>query len=226
MRGYQYRKIVQKYTEEEEWHTVLKYAIGLRLGPVEIAVRGEILKHRPALFTLMFFAAVTVSYADAVVGDFDLDSGLNPVASQGEVTFSLNPDGTIAATLATYFNGIVGFGFNSLTPDLPESGFLPTAPANPYGWSSDAFGDQTSGFLCSGCGMSESWTIGTTGEFSSVYDVLDGGSASSVDFFLFDSSGGQYGADATSATPEPGSLTLMATGLLGAFAAFRRKRSA
>lgn len=178
---------------------------------------------RPILLALpLLFAAVTASYADAVVGDFNLDTSLSPVASQGEVTFTLNADGSIAATLTTDFNNILGFGFNSSVADLPESDFSPTTPDNPDGWD-DPFGYHASGFACNSCGMSESWTI--DGDYSSVDDVLDGGSNATVDFFLYDSAGNQYGADAVAATPEPGSMILMATGLLGAFAAFRRKRS-
>jgi PEP-CTERM motif-containing protein len=58
-----------------------------------------------------------------------------------------------------------------------------------------------------------------------VYQVLGGGSQSSVDFFLFDSTGGQYGGNAQpfTATPEPGSIMLLGTGALGVIGAIRRK---
>jgi hypothetical protein len=60
-------------------------------------------------------------------------------------------------TVTNGFN-ILGIGFNSLTPDLPESNFAPVQPDNPFGWGDD-FGSQPSGFLCTQCGPTETWTI-------------------------------------------------------------------
>ena len=130
-----------------------------------------------AMFLVLCLCLLSVgAFADSVTGQFTIDVNGNPVPSQGSVTFTLNPDGSIAASL-TVTNGfnILGFGFNSLTPDLPESNFSPTQPDNPFGWS-DAFGTQPSGFLCTQCGPTETWTI--DGNYSSVFDVLDGGTAS------------------------------------------------
>jgi hypothetical protein len=180
------------------------------------------MRHQTLLAVLLFFVAVSVAFADSIVGDFNLDTSLNMIASQGQVTFTLNGNGTIAASLVTYNNSIIGFGFDSVLVNLPESGFSPTAPDNPFGWS-DAFGLHESGFYCTTCGFAESWTIGNPGDFSSVLQAL-GGHNASTDFFL-ESQSQQYGALGHSAVPEPGSLPLIGAGLLGAFAAFRRKRS-
>ena len=105
------------------------------------------MRRQTLLILLLFFAAATVTFADVVVGDFNLDTNLNPIASQGQVTFTLNGDGTIAASLMAYYNSIVGFGFNSAANHLPESNFTPITPDNPDGWV-DSFGYQASGFYC------------------------------------------------------------------------------
>jgi hypothetical protein len=176
------------------------------------------------LTLLLFLSAVTVSFADSIVGNFNLDTSLNPVASRGQVTFTLNADGTIAASLVTNYE-ILAFGVDSVT-GFAESGFSPTTPDNEGGWD-DPFGNQSSGFLCNACGSSESWTIGTPNEFTSVWQAL-GGNHSSTDFFLADyflpEGIGAYGADAQSAVPEPGSLTLLGVGLAG-LVLLRRRRA-
>jgi hypothetical protein len=154
------------------------------------------------------------AFADSVTGNFNLDISLNPIPSQGSVTFTLNGDGTIAAMLSIT-NGatIVTFGFNSLAGNLPESNFSPTLPDSTVG-TSDGFGIEFSGFRCTTCGTNESWTI--DGSYSSVFDVLNGGNLSLVDFFLVDSNLDHWGANATVVTtPDPGTISLMFSGMLG-----------
>jgi len=171
--------------------------------------------------TIAFFGFLTLSSADAdaLVGNFIVDNG-SPSASGGQVTFTLNGDGTIAASLSTTLAGsIIGFGFDSIGTDLPESGFSPTAPDNANGWD-DSYGSQFSGFFCSACGTTESWTIGNTGDFTSVFQALGGGN-STFDFFLLDANGDEWAGDAipiTEGVPEPLTLSLFSAGFAGVIA--------
>ena len=135
-------------------------------------------------------ALVGACQADQISGDFTILNGaLSP--SGGLVTFTLNGDGTISASMVSYGDAVQGFGFDSVLSDLPESNFSPTAVDNAFGWS-DMYGAQLSGFYCSACGLTETWTIGTTGEFSSVFDALAGGN-STYPLFFYNSKGGPVG---------------------------------
>ncbi len=87
----------------------------------------------------------------------------------------------------------------------------------------DIFGIQHSGWT-GPTGSPEAWTIGTPGQFTSVYQAL-GGTTSTVDFFLSDLNG-QWGANALPvATPEPGSFALLGMGMLafGTITLFRKQ---
>jgi len=85
--------------------------------------------------------------AAALSANFNLDTTLSSVPSQGTVLFTLNLNGTIAAVVSdTNGSIIVGFGYDSTTANLPESNFSPLLPQNAFGWI-DSFGYHPSGFL-------------------------------------------------------------------------------
>ena len=92
------------------------------------------------------WGGMAVGSASSVTASFNLDPSLTLVASEGSVTFTLNSNGTIAASLTDTGGTIVGFGYNSAAINLPESNFQPLLPSNPYGWL-DSFGYQASGYL-------------------------------------------------------------------------------
>jgi len=175
-------------------------------------------------FALLAVLSSTMCFADAVQGTFNLDSSLNPIPSVGTVSFVLQGNGTISASLTTSVSGILGFGYDSTAFNLPESNFSnPGSISNTEGWQGTAFGGLDSGFAADGSQSSYTFTIGTPGEFSSVFNVLNAGS-STVNFFLFDSHDDQFGAQAVvPGVPEPGTLLLLATGGLGMIGAVRRR---
>jgi hypothetical protein len=167
----------------------------------------------------------TSAHADSLFGDFTIAYGGATVPSAGHVTFDLNANGTIAATLTSFNGGIVGFGFDSIGR-LPESDFS-VSPGNTAGWGS-GFGQHMSGFYIGTSPTSVSWTIGNAGMFSSVWQALEG-TGSNYDFYLGTNRGSwaanAYGVAAPVPEPETYAMMLAGLGLLG-FAAARRKRSA
>lgn len=173
-----------------------------------------------ALVVCLLAFATGASFADSLIGVLNLDTSYTTVTPVGQVIFTLNGNGTIAASLTTT-SAFIGLGFNSIAYNLPESGFTPTAPDNPYGWFG-SFGLLPSGYLCTSCGVSESWTIGNPGDFTSVWQALGGGN--SVDFYVTGPAGEFAGVAAPyTATPEPGSLMLLGSGVIGLAGVIRRK---
>jgi hypothetical protein len=210
--------------------------------------------------SFLALASATTSHADSVIGYFNLfcnsgncsaaEAGQGVTVSSpttlstavGQIILTLNSDGTITATLDDYGSAtetvhVLGFALNSST-GLTESAFTPGTPDGTGGWT-ESFGVPQTGFYSfytEDVPLQESWIIGTPGEFTSVWQALDGGSNSIVDFWLYDtnsayadaSGNSEYGADAqsytpVSATPEPGTMFLLGSGLVGLAGMVRRK---
>lgn len=176
-----------------------------------------------SLVALSFAVAACAAQADAVIGNFLIKDGAAS-ASGGTVTFTLQGDGTIAASLHSTSGRIVGFGFDSSTVNLPESGFPAGEPVNPFGWG-DMYGSHASGFRATGTLSDISWVIGNVGDFSSVNDVLTG-SGSVYDFFLYTEFNNQWAAnaEAVTGTPEPATALLLLAAV-GGLAATQRRRA-
>src|ERR1019366_8196513 len=127
------------------------------------------------LITCLVVLGAAASYADTVTEYFNLTCPIGLCApgqnaptvgaAVGQITFTLNLDGTIAASLWDYGPATVsGFGFDFLSFNLPEIGLAPATPDNQFGWN-DAFGYQWSGFgsyVTFSVPLQESWTIDGT----------------------------------------------------------------
>ena len=163
------------------------------------------------------FGLGTLAHADSVHGNFTIRNGV-PSSSGGEVTFTLNSDGTIAGSYQAFDTSLVfGFGFDSPQNITDISFIVPPIDLRINGFG-NMYGVHKSGFGCF-CGPSMSWTIGKPGDYSSVYDVLGGGNASHP-FYLTDTTG-QWAADAAP-IPEPNAALLLAGGLAVLAPAIRR----
>jgi hypothetical protein len=167
-------------------------------------------------------------FADVAIGYFDLLNG-SPMSSGGEVYLSLNANGTIAASLFSYWGDIEAFGMTSTgsTP-LVESNFSQVTPVSELGEPNlFGYGAKKTGFQCPStptyCGTSESWTIGTAGEFTSVFQSV----ISNQTTFVMDTPVGWWAADPVP-MPEPSSVLPVGIiiGSIGLVTLFRRKRSA
>ena len=178
---------------------------------------------RLLLITCFLLFAAAFASADQITANFTLNPGLQTVSSQGTVTLLLTLYGVIDGSV-TITNGldILGFTFASVQKNLLLTNFVPTSPTNISG-AQTGFGTFNSGFICP-CGTTETFTIGTQGQFTSVLQAL-GGAGTTVDFVLIDSQGFEWGADAIgqSPVPEPSSLTLLAGGVMAGIGALRVK---
>jgi len=182
--------------------------------------------------------SLAVARADTVVGEFKYINNEGAlIAGGGTVVFSLNGNGTIAATLQSDLAGeFWDFGFNSNGTQV-LSGFTPFQPSFTGALFSPTLGSFDSAFGCgdytsSPCGASVNWTIsapsgGPISEYTSVNQVLGGDFKAGVEFYLYSTEGIEwyaYAEPVVAAVPEASTWAMIIVGFGGLGLLARRRR--
>lgn len=186
-------------------------------------------------FFVALFCSVAASSAnaDTITSDFIFKNGIAS-ASGGQITLTLNPNGTIAGDLTAIGNSIYRFGI-----DTSIASQISNVSSNTYYWHGGSFGtiygDFWSGF---GEGTGQfpathlTFTLGSPGQFTSVLDAISGENSDYSFYLITRPRPSSICCDYTywaagptvAAVPEPSTWAMMILGFFGVgYMTYRRR---